>query len=71
MCDPSVKWFSKAAEYASEIRFVTNGRVAFIDPDTGKPQAGNNKGTVIFIFDPHRIGTGFVSFVDRADLIKW
>ena len=35
MCDPSVKWFSLAAQFASEIRFVTEGRLAFLK--NGKP----------------------------------
>ena len=31
MADPSVKWFAKAQKYASEIRFVTEGRIAFLN----------------------------------------
>ncbi|PHS59318.1 MAG: phage N-6-adenine-methyltransferase [Alteromonas sp.] len=68
MCDPSVKWFSLAAQYASEIRFVTEGRLAFLK--NGKPQSGNNKGSAIFVFDPHRIGAGYVSFVTRETLLS-
>lgn len=67
MCDPSVKWFAKAQKYASEIRFITNGRLAF--HKNGIRQAGNNKGSVIFVFDPHRVGAGHVSFVERDRLI--
>ena len=68
MCDPSVKWFSLAAQFASEIRFVTEGRLAFLK--NGKPQSGNNKGSAIFVFDPHRIGAGHVSFVTRETLLS-
>lgn len=68
MCDPSVKWFSLAQQYASETRFVTDGRLAFLK--NGVPQKGNNKGLVIFVFDPHRIGTGHVSFVTRESLLS-
>lgn len=67
MCDPSVKWFSQAQQYASEIRFITNGRLAF--HRNGVRQAGNNKGSVIFVFNPHRIGAGHVSFIERDTLI--
>tara|TARA_Y100000780_G_scaffold157791_1_gene142501 strand:- start:129 stop:641 length:513 start_codon:yes stop_codon:yes gene_type:complete len=67
MCDPSVKWFARAWEYASEIRFVTNGRLAFYK--NGVRAAGNNKGSVIFVFDPHRISAGHVSKVDRDELM--
>ncbi len=67
MCDPSVKWFSLAQRYASETRFVTEGRLAFLK--NGVPQKGNNKGSVIFVFDPHRISAGHVSFVTRDSLI--
>jgi phage N-6-adenine-methyltransferase len=51
MCDPSVKWFGKAISYASEIRFITNGRLAFLKD--GVEQKGNNKGSVIFIFEKY------------------
>lgn len=67
MCDPSVKWFSLAQQYASEIRFVTDGRLAFLK--NGVPQKGNNKGSVIFVFDPHRISAGHVSWVTREALM--
>lgn len=68
MCDPSVKWFSLAQQYASEIRFITEGRLAFLK--NGVPQKGNNKGSVIFVFDPHRIGAGHVSFIPREALMS-
>lgn len=68
MCDPSVKWFSLAQQYASEIRFITEGRLAFLK--NGVAQKGNNKGSVIFVFDPHRIGAGHVSFVTRESLLS-
>ena len=68
MCDPSVKWFSLAQRYASETRFITDGRLAFLK--NGVPQKGNNKGSVIFVFDPHRISAGHVSFVTREALME-
>ncbi len=68
MCDPSVKWFSLAQRYASETRFITEGRLDFLK--NGVPQKGNNKGSVIFVFDPHRISAGHVSWVTREALMK-
>lgn len=68
MCDPSVKWFSLAASMASEIRFITNGRLAFYKD--GIKATGNNKGSLIFVFDPHRVSAQHVSFVDRDYLMN-
>ena len=67
MADPSVKWFSQAQKFASETRFITNGRISFLK--NGVPQAGNNKGSVIFVFNPHAIGAGHVRFIERAELL--
>ena len=64
MCDPSVKWFADAIQYASEIRYIVNGRLAFLN--NGVPQKGNNKGSVIFVFDPYRIGWAQTRYVDRG-----
>jgi phage N-6-adenine-methyltransferase len=63
MCDPSVKWFAKAIEYCSEVRFITNGRLAFLND--GVSQSGNNKGSVIFVFRPDKIGNCQTLYVDR------
>ena len=67
-CDPSSKWFAAAVSHASETRFVTNGRLSFYL--NGKKKSGNDRPSVIFVFDPHRVGTGHVSFVDRSTLMK-
>lgn len=67
MCDPSVKWFSTAVKHASEIRFIINGRISFLN--NGVRASGNNKGSVIFVFDPHRIGAAHVSWVEREDIL--
>lgn len=68
MCDPSVGWFANAAKHATEIRFVTEGRLSFIK--NGAAQGGNNKGSVFFIFAPKLIGTQKVSFITRAELFE-
>jgi len=64
MCDPSVKWFAKALEYCSEVRFITNGRLGFVN--NGVVQKGNNKGSVIFVFDPREISACKTKYIDRS-----
>lgn len=67
MCDPSVKWFARALGYASEIRFVTEGRLSFIKDK--KAGGGNTKGSVIFVFRPSMVGTAYTSYVTRNELM--
>lgn len=50
--DTSVGWFSRAIETASEVRFITGGRVSFVDPVKGKAVGGNNKGSMLIIWHP-------------------
>lgn len=64
MCDPSVKWFSRALEYCSEVRFITNGRLGFVN--NGVVQKGNNKGSVIFVFDPREISACKTKYIDLS-----
>ncbi|MFB0793428.1 phage N-6-adenine-methyltransferase [Klebsiella pneumoniae] len=51
--DTSVGWFKEAIQTASEVRFITAGRLAFINPVTGKPVSGNNKGSMLIIWHPY------------------
>lgn len=51
--DTSVGWFREAIQTASEVRFITAGRLAFINPVTGKPVSGNNKGSLLIIWKPY------------------
>ncbi|SAJ26607.1 BsuMI modification methylase subunit ydiP [Enterobacter hormaechei] len=51
--DTSVGWFKEAIQTASEIRFITAGRLAFINPVTGKPVSGNSKGSILIIWRPY------------------
>lgn len=50
--DTSVGWFREAIETASEVRFITGGRLAFVNAVTGKPVSGNNKGSMLIIWHP-------------------
>ncbi|MBZ3672749.1 phage N-6-adenine-methyltransferase [Salmonella enterica subsp. enterica serovar Senftenberg] len=51
--DTSVGWFKEAIQTASEVRFITARRLAFINPVTGKPVSGNNKGSMLIIWHPY------------------
>lgn len=51
--DTSVSWFREAIETASEVRFIVGGRLAFINPVSGKPVSGNNKGSMLIIWHPY------------------
>lgn len=51
--DTSVGWFREAIETASEVRFIVGGRLAFINPASGKPVSGNNKGSMLIIWHPY------------------
>ena len=65
--DTSVKWFKKAFYNCTECHFIS-GRLAFINADTKKPASGNNKGSVVFIFDPLSPLKSQVALIDRDDL---
>jgi len=52
--DTSVGWFKLAFDNCSLCEFI-EGRISFIDPTTGKPKNGNNKGSVVFVFEPSKV----------------
>lgn len=67
--DTSVKWFKLAFDNCTECHFIS-GRLAFINEETGKPVSGNNKGSVVFIFDPHSPIKQAVSLIDRDEMMR-
>lgn len=71
MADTSVGWYKKAIETCQEVRFITgaSGRLAFLDPVTGKPIGGNNKGSMFLIWHPYAKGKLVISHVERDKLI--
>ena len=69
MADTSVGWYKKAIETCQEVRFITGGRLSFLDPVGGKPVGGNNKGSLFLIWHPFAKGKLVVSHVDRDSLI--
>lgn len=50
--DMSVGWFSLALASVDEVRIITDGRVNFIEPSTGKEKNGNSKGSMLLIWRP-------------------
>lgn len=77
--DMSVGWAVRALRAVSEVRHITawmddrgkyhSGRLAFLDA-SGKPVNGNNKGQVIFVFNPYLIGTRHVSHLPKNMLMS-
>ncbi|CAH9016764.1 DNA N-6-adenine-methyltransferase [Vibrio phage 120E34-1] len=67
--DTSVKWFKLAFENCSECHFIS-GRLAFINEETGKPVSGNNKGSVVFVFDPNSPFKSQVCLIDRNEMMR-
>jgi len=66
--DTSVKWFKLAFENCSECHLIS-GRLAFISEETGKPVSGNNKGSVVFVFDPHSPLNRQACLIDRDSMV--
>lgn len=69
--DTSVGWFKEAIQTASEVRFITAGRLAFINPVTGKPVSGNNKGSLLIIWKPYPRTHCEFTTVDRDTLMAY
>lgn len=69
--DTSVGWFREAIQTASEVRFITAGRLAFINPLTGKPVSGNNKGSMLIIWRPYPRTHCHFATVDRDELMAF
>ncbi|HID4130812.1 TPA: phage N-6-adenine-methyltransferase [Pluralibacter gergoviae] len=69
--DTSVGWFSEAIKTASEVRLITSGRLAFINPVTGKPVSGNNKGSMLLIWHPHLRTHCHFTTVERDALMRF
>jgi phage N-6-adenine-methyltransferase len=71
MSDSSVGWYYRALRHCSEIREVVKGRISFLNPETGKPVSGNNKGSTFLIYDPYgRHGDPRRTYVERDALVN-
>ncbi|HAT7708623.1 TPA: adenine methyltransferase, partial [Enterobacter roggenkampii] len=65
-------WFREAIKTAHEVRFITGGRLSFLNADTGKPVNGNNKGSMLIIWHPFpRSGECRMTTVDRDVLMQY
>ncbi|HCL6099465.1 TPA: phage N-6-adenine-methyltransferase [Enterobacter cloacae] len=69
--DTSVGWFNEAIQTASEVRFITAGQLAFINPVTGKPVSGNNKGSMLIIWRPYPRTQCHFATVGRDELMAF
>ncbi|HHU0638045.1 TPA: phage N-6-adenine-methyltransferase [Enterobacter hormaechei subsp. xiangfangensis] len=69
--DTSVGWFKEAIQTASEVRLITAGRLAFINPVTGKPVSGNNKGSMLIIWRPYPRTHCHFATVGRDELMAF
>lgn len=69
--DTSVGWFKEAIQTASEVRFITAGRLAFINPITGRPVSGNNKGSMLIIWRPYPRTHCELTTADRGVLMAF
>lgn len=69
--DVSVGWFKQALIDVSEVRFITGGRLAFINPETGKAAGGGRMGSMLLIWNRHRPGTRIFTTVERDELMEY
>ncbi|AUR96579.1 DNA N-6-adenine-methyltransferase [Vibrio phage 1.226.O._10N.261.48.E5] len=65
--DTSVKWFKLAFDNCSECHFIS-GRLSFVNEATKKPVSGNNKGSVVFVFDPSSPFKSQTVLIDRDSM---
>lgn len=66
--DKSTKWYSVIQQHATEVIDIIGGRVNFINPITGEEAKGNNKGSMVVVFDP--FVQGLVTRQVSLDFIK-
>ena len=67
--DKSTQWYQKYIHNAAnEVIDITGGRIAFINPVTGKEIKGNSKGQMVVVFDPTM--EDFVTRSVSLDFIK-
>lgn len=66
--DKSTKWYQVIQDNATEVIDIIGGRVNFIHPTTGEEAKGNNKGSMVVVFDP--MVEGLVTRQASLDFIK-
>ena len=65
---PDPAWWP---EQVAEVRFITKGRIHFVDPVTGKVKKGNNKPSCLLIFKPMLNNQTVTRYVPRPLLEVW
>lgn len=50
--DKTTKWFNLAVKQATEVVDIVGGRINFLHPVTAEEVKGNNKGSMLVVFDP-------------------
>lgn len=66
--DKSTKWYKVIQENATEVIDIIGGRINFLHPETGEEVKGNNKGSMVVVFDPYM--QGFVTRQVSLDFVK-
>ncbi|NBI40187.1 phage N-6-adenine-methyltransferase [[Haemophilus] felis] len=66
--DKSTKWYQVIQDNATEVIDIVGGRINFIHPITGEEVKGNNKGSMVAVFDPSM--QGFVTRSVSLEFIK-
>lgn len=68
--DQSTSWYSLALKSVDEVRIITDGRINFINPKTGKEKKGNSKGSMFLIWRPFIAPKATVTHVSKNRLIE-
>ncbi|MDY0609256.1 phage N-6-adenine-methyltransferase, partial [Pasteurella multocida] len=50
--DKSTKWYQVIQDNATEVIDIVGGRINFLHPVSGEEIKGNNKGSMVAVFDP-------------------
>ena len=66
--DKSTKWYKVIQDNATEVIDIIGGRINFIHPVTGEEVRGNNKGSMVAVFDP--FVQGFVTRQVSLDFVR-
>lgn len=66
--DKSTKWYKVIQDNATEVIDIIGGRISFLHPETGEEVKGNNKGSMVAVFDPFM--QGFVTRQVSLDFVR-
>ncbi|MDY0582570.1 phage N-6-adenine-methyltransferase [Pasteurella multocida] len=66
--DKSTKWYQVIQDNATEVIDIVGGRINFLHPVSGEEIKGNNKGSMVAVFEPTM--QGFVTRSVSLDFVK-